>query len=569
MADTEEENGAGSPFQLFEANGAERVLFQPESIDLVAFSKCQTLTVQVPDQHKLRFCDLILDIYDYHCAQHPDGHFGWYSAEFEPGTSVRFRLEKRADDLQVSCSGGVRDRWVNPASPKIADTSVLLLHLVLRNHANNAVISLQSLVAYCSQDELIHAEADRAALFSPEAELSRDLMKRGFNMPSGAVIHVVTGTIPSPERVADRPTAVVISRQLALSGVSVRLYATSFDPRLRGRVTATAELQDRLTRNDILVVLYDDFEPNIAWLTRLGCRKAFVHLGLPSNDRIAAFDAELHRNYLKAREDLGLAAEFDFLLAGNKKARNELEAALMQRRSEVVTSAVESDRMPGTPQDIPVKQITLFGRDKIWEPIGEADANVGDGQFLLCAARLEPDSNLTATLSVFEKLFSILPDIRLVLASQRHQPLYANYIRFLQNSRYSAISDNVQLLTDVPDVFLKKLYQQCCGVIHLGVDIPAGYEDALLFGKPIFITGAVARQVFDFAAGTFRLYGTEPEQADAIRTVLASDPAACRGGAGTALSDESTRPAILSVVEQLLQKPVPTVGIVGAGQSAS
>lgn len=543
----------GQALRLIEPSNRLRVAFKPEILELAGPDKVRALTVHVPDLIELRSSQLVIDIYDFANQRHPEGHFGWWSVQPQSGKSVRFRLARHGNGLDVSASGE-RDKWVNPDAPSLADVSILLIHLVLRSRLNNAVLSQQSLVAFCTRDALNLAKREGQVLVPPTADPRDRQTARGFNMPDGTTVHLVTQAVPAPDRIADRPVAIQLARQLADHGVPASLYATTFDPRYRGRVAATPELQDRLRPGDLLIVLCDEFEPNISWLRELDVPKAFVHLGLPSSERLAAFDAELHRNYLSAREDLEAVADFDLVIAADERSERELDAALETRRSHNAKRVIGPKRLVARrPSPRRAERLDLLERPAIWDEVGQPAETGLEAGYLLCAAPMEPDSNLPATLSVFEKLCEIAPEAHLVLASQRHLPVYADYVRFLLDRDPGGLSGQVTLRLGVSDREMKSFYQNCGAVMHLGVAVPFGIDDALHFGKPLFVNGAVADNRYDAPGNVFRLYGSEAEQATAIASVLQSGTPVTSRPANSDSYPATARPPVLSVVDRLLQ----------------
>lgn len=482
------------------------VNFKPQFLE-ISPDKQAHLQVSGAQDIGLDYLTFTVDIYLKDNEVHPHGHLGWWKFDLP---------RKRAAELSFSIDSGrlsvtskrekLLESWVNEQFKDVESGSSLLIHLVLRHSVNNAIVSLQSLVGYRNHEEKANDTA-LALSFVGAAQRKNLTYEMGFNWPPKRTVHLVTQYLPNAGIIAGMPTAPMLMRMLRQAGIPAQLYASSFNPALRGEVVHTRELKSSLGKDDVLLLIYDNHEPHLDWLAELACSKAFVNLGLPSATRMQAFDAESYRNLTLAKENLCASKAFDVVAAASTASADELREAIQEDTDEM------SKLMVGS----------LFDRQSLWDRIAlHKIKSIGSPSFLFPAS-LTPDHDFVGALELFKKVSEMNPAARLVVPCQFAEPTYLTYVRHLMETTLKSIADRVVIFPNVSDSDLKGWMSTCDAMLYTGrmsMKFDQWLRDADIFFKPLFVDGNQLQWKGSVQARMFRLYGDAQDKAEAIVSVL-------------------------------------------------
>jgi hypothetical protein len=508
----------------------------PDHLKLFAPEKKDTLYLSIPGMAEVGAVTLTLDAYRLENPVHPEGHFGWWTFDIAAGEKIGATLVDSQSGLTLKVDG-LSGAWVNEVNPDPSGVADILLHVVLRHRVNNRILSQQSLVAYRSAASLAAAQEAANGYLAPRPCLGAERPR--FNWPRSCKVHLVAQSLPAPERLADRPEAVTVARLIRQHGIECCLYATHFDPRLRGLVRSTREMLDRSSDSDIILVFYDGREQNLGWLSKLPQRKAFVFLGIPESRRLQPFDAEAYRDYGLALRESGYACHFDIVAASSAEAGRSLaRLESLQHGSESGSAQVLSAR--------------LFKRDVFWSGVGEGKIDGGLKRFLLYRSRLVPYNDLVSTLHLFDKIVERDPELHLVVASTRANSVYHRYIDYLLTTRFKSIHRHVHIRSDLSDSDLKALLVSCSAMIDIGPSLENHADDAVLFDKLLFV-GPQAGSSGD-RSSSFRLYGAVEDQAEAVLSALRAGQAP--GRPEDSDTGEAQQIGLWDILERLVALPI-------------
>ena len=484
---------------------------------------------------------LVADIYRRDFAVHPEGHIGWWS--FPLSRTGAMALVVSADNGRLEVSGGSVEglgRWTNEELDLPASTT-LLLHLVLRHRINDEIVHIQSLSLYRDPAAAEAASRERANLAGDWTAIET-LSRAPFQWPAGSTIRIVTQRLPAPSRMAHGALAGQLMKLLARDGIAARLYATEFDPELRGAVAHIGDLAEDVQKNDLLLILFDDHLAALPWLTRLSCTKIFYFLGLPDFSRLQVFDAEVYERYVQAQTLIQHAADCELWAAGTARLAGIFAHHLLGRRTEEPTEESGETQVLGARKFLPrlapadrssltpllhaaseldadtraaceaaIARRTLCcrlpGRAAFWDSV--ADAALPDlpcgGTLLFFHGRLSPDEGIVSALELFAAFAANAAECHLVIAGDRPVRAFADYLEYLLATRFATIKERVTLFADLDDGQIKALYRRCDVLLHLGPDAAPRLEEAVHFAKPLFTSGLAVPH-----AG-YRLYGTNRE----------------------------------------------------------
>lgn len=516
--------------------------FRPDRLNLTAAGATAVLNIKMPDISGAESAILTIDAYLLDNPVHPLGHFGWWSFSIDANQKFALEFAFRDGCLAVSSkTEEISDHWVNRDEPDVSASQSILVHVVLRHGINNSILSQQSLVAFRDETALKQAVKQARAYLPAVRRNQKLLSKHNFNWPSESRLHIVGGALPRPQQLAGDLHAVALARELAANGVPCSLYASEFDPKLRGAVRNTRELLGRVQPSDIVVLFYEDRELNLQWLSELQCRKAFICLDIPRSPRLQAFDAQAHRNHQVAWLEMPAARMFDIVAAN----------------SDVLAKEAAATVFPDGKRD--VVAIDFLDRTTFWDEITTNPFTQFAGPVLLCPARLEPHNGFVRTLQLFGKLLAIHPDAQLLAASNRPRHVYFKYIESLLATRFASIKENVSLRMDIDDGDLKGMMQACTALIDLGTTANQHIADAEIFGKPLFVSGGSANAQAALPS-SFRLYGTDQDKAEVVGEWL-KDPVAFQPTDREMRHRIPAAPGLLNLLEDLIALPRPLSGL--------
>lgn len=536
----------GSSLELPESAVMLHAIVKQDYLDLSS-EATRKLQLILPDLPGIESATLTIDAYLFSNPTHPHGHFGWWTFAWQTNTEIELTFEATDRGLSLTGdAGAVLDSWINDGNPDPTGQEDILLHVVLRHRFNNKILSQQSLIAYRSGEAAGAARA-RAAGYLPPWNTAVAL---DFNWPRKRAVHVVTQMLPELDRHSETPAPLAIVRQLQAQGIACHLYASEFDPHLRGVVSDTRYLLNRATAGDFVLVLYHGREFNLSWLSRLRCRKAFIHLGVPSSDRMQAFDAESHNNAQVALQQAVRAEAFNAVAAASQQAANELTQVLaVAQQTSAAKLAQEPTAKPIRKPAPKVVRVSLFDRRLFWDGIqAVTEFERPSERLLVYPGRLEAYNDFVATLDVFAHAAEIDPTLHLVAVGSRAGRVYHQYIDHLLATRYQSVRARVHLRTEIGDPERKAFLAAAEALIDIGPSWEQPLDDARAFGKVLFVGGRDgARQ-----EGSFRLYGRPDDQAAGLMQAL-------NAGVAPAPARDGAEPYTLwNLLERLVAAPAPT-----------
>lgn len=518
--------------------------FKKSHLDLTQGGN-DTLSIVLPPDQVLGSVLLSVDAYLLDNQEHPGGHFGWWIFPTMVGKEIVIRFSSSERGLEVgSDEFPSQNSWVNDISPDPDGQRSVLVHVVLRHPVNNSILYQQSLVGFRSASALQEALALRTEML---VQANDEARWPGFNWPASARIHLVTQYLPSPRQMAQSPEVIMAARTLIRMGADVQIYASQFDPRLRGPVRSTREMLSAVEPGDVVILFYSEREVNLSWLNAVNARKGFVYLGVPDAPRLQAFDAEQYQNYIAAAKEAPGAQAFDVVGVADAG-----DAELLIPEVDEDTDALASGDIPAR---VTVKDDDPFppvigrpDRAEFWAGVTALPNDIGS-RFLLYSQRLEAFNDFVATLTVFAQLAQLDDNLHLVAAGSRTGSAYHSYIEYLLQTRFAPINDRVHLFGDAGDGELKGLIEACEALVDVGASARSCRDDAIVFGKRLFAGGKGERD-----SATFRLYGTPAEQAQAIHAALGRNiPSSPQ------TNPEHREWKFWDLVEQLLSLPAPVV----------
>jgi len=542
--------GGPSP-SVGKADGVVHLRIDPPFLGLPGRQATAGLNVVLPRHLRDSEFYLVADIYRRDLAVHPHGHIGWWS--FPLTRTGAIALVVSDDNGRIEVTGEDVEglgRWVNE-DLDLPGSTTLLLHLVLRHRVNDGIAHIQSVLLYRDPAAAEAASRERASLTGDWTAVAA-LSRAPFQWPAGSTIRIVTQRLAAAPRMARGPLAAQLVKLLARDGMAARLYASEFDPELRGPVAHIGDLAEDTQKNDLMLILVDDHLAALPWLARLSCIKILYFLGLPNFSRLQAFDAESHERNIAAQNLIRHAAGCELWAAGTARlagifahhllrsltegaieesgrpqamgARNLLPRFAPADRSwltPLLNAASELDADTRAACEAAITHRTLScrvpGRAGLWDSIVVAELpNLpAEGMLLLFHGRLSPDEGIVGALELFAAYAGDAGDGHLVIAGDRPVRAFADYLEYLLATRFTSIKERVSLFADLDDGQLKALYRRCDALIHLGPDAALRLEEAVHFAKPLFTAGSAVPH-----AG-YRLYGTNREhQAARIRHFL-------------------------------------------------
>lgn len=511
---------------LPEATSKLHLQFSPTALDLSSARHSDKLTLRMPKFPRAASAVLAVDAYVLDNPVHPTGHFAWWTFALDADQEATLTLSANGNVLAIKgCGVPLLDHWANGDLAHVPEDCSILLHVVLRHEINNSILSQQSLIAYRDRRALADAKADILAFLPPRSGGARATHRHGFNWPNGSTVHIVTGALPAAGQISAAPSAVLLARELAQSNIPCRLYASEFNPRLRGAVSSTRELLEEMAPSDIVLLLYGGYEPNLSWLRELPCRKAFIHLGVPPSKGLAAFDAEAAQARDLARYQLCTSLDFDVIATTSATAKAELDevfaAAIKRKRPD--TEGIDTLAQGASSEGFSPPEVllaSLYDRAAFWNDITPSAPENWSHPLLVCPARMEPASDILATLKVFDLVCERAPRARLLFASTHTQPTYYEYIHYMLSTRLSRVQGQVDFRTNISDSTFKEVLQSCDGLMQFGPVREEYLADARIFGKPLLTSGQGSRHLIG-QPGVYRFHGTVEEQAEAILDVIA------------------------------------------------
>lgn len=500
------------------------VCFSPSYLDLNTQSGSASLTVRMPFAPGMNTAMLAIDAYTDQNPIHPEGHHGWWVFQIEPNTDFEFSFQMVNGLLQVD---GIdlqpSDSWVNTTLQEDDLTGSIRLHLVLRHRLNNSILSQQTLLLYQDERQL-KDDQDIAHEYLPAAHEYFQKFSHGFNFPKNVTVHIISQKLPSFNQIINMPTAIMAARRLVRNGITCKLYASSFDPKLRFCVNQTKELLDTICKDDLVIYFYNDYDENLVWIHSLKCRKAFIYLGLPSTAHLQAFDAESYQQYNLAKDELSLAKNFDVVIASSQILQNEVEdfyTRMLNNEDDIELGNSQAKNKIQFSNEVVTAQI--LDRHNLWcETSTSSDVIDYANPLLVCPVPIEPCYDLLATIELFELISKQFQNASFVIICAQARPVYFQYIEYQLSTRFESIRHQVHIVSNATDSDLKAVIEQSDALIQMGPLTPWIVEDAKIFGKRLFVDGELCSGLgcLNEYSNTFRLYGTLEDRADAIVALL-------------------------------------------------
>lgn len=259
-------------------------------------------------------------------------------------------------------------------------------------------------------------------------------------------------------------------------GLAVELYATGFDAGTPD-VHPLESLFDSVAPDDIVLLSYSIFDPNLERLLALACRKICYFHGVTDPDLLRTFEPRTAQLCEQALAQLPLLAGFDAVVANSHDTAHSL-AGLVQADAVEVVPPVFAD-MPA------------FRRDKPRED----SASPGHPQpNLLMVGRVVPHKRIEDGIELLARLKQ--REFAATLTIVGSAPNY-DYLKYLINhARRLGVLEQVDFKGMLDDADLFECYDTTSALLalsqHEGFCVPV--LEAMHAGKPVFVRGGTAAE---------------------------------------------------------------------------
>ena len=469
------------------------------------------LTVVDTSQLKLSFAPsvwdaelfLVVDLYSAANPVHPAGHVGWWKWPLEIKGDLTIELSRSADGFNVTFDGAAPDEsWKNPDFLG-TDEPVIAMHAVLRPVLSEAVRFDDIVYVYNSPAALRSAEEHQAALDFPTAASPS---APWYLWPRHSKVHLVSMNIFDRDAVGNFTFS--LHRLLRSNGVPCQLYASNFDPLLRGTIRHTCELFSAAAPEDLIFVNFSIFDPWLPRLVDLPSRKILYFHNITPPRFLQVYDAEYADHCADGIAQLKHLERFDLLMANSISSARVLQSVAAKNHAGHPPGDAQLMHVPGpfgeasrllqkavftleAQSQAPLEVATtppMIGI-KAWDEIAAQPVDLpAQGTKLLYVGRIAPHKRIEDLFALFDHYHKLNSDSSLVIVGGSGFDGYAGFLRYLLNNEYADIKQHIHFQDGISDGQLKTVYQRSSALVtmseHEGFCVPV--VEAMVFDKPVF-----------------------------------------------------------------------------------
>lgn len=405
---------------------------------------------------------IIVDIYSLDHPVHPEGHLGWWRfAPADAPDELEITLSRVSGMVDVRLNGlDPVDSWVNPD----VSSSRLVIHLVLRSNATNALLCDEQIPAFASVEELtaFRQSFDRNWA-TPRFAVAPYLMD------AGSTVHLVSPDVYQRDAVGN--LALDLLRLFRQNDIPVRLFATNADLSITDLAEPRVTLAAAVRPSDHILYFCSTADPLLPELVELPCRKIAYFHGITDPKKLRVFDPELAAATARGNADLPLLRRFDQLAANSRAsaATLALATATAVDRIAIIPPLLLPDHAP-------------------------SNASVLRNSDVLCVGQLAPHKKVEDVLRFFAAYRNVVPEARCHIVGRPRNPAYSDYLRWVEATELGLPEGRVVWHGSVSQPDLHQLYRSAAMLVSMSEDegfcLPV--FEAMGFGLPVLAHGVPA-----------------------------------------------------------------------------
>jgi glycosyltransferase involved in cell wall biosynthesis len=428
---------------------------------------------------------LVIDLYSAANQVHPQGHIGWWKWPLDAKGDLTVQVRKEADGFTVSFDDvAPQEFWRNPDYAGL-DEPVVALHVVLRPVVSEAVRFDDVVHLYNSADALAQSDQRRLRLERPTGWVASSPW---FVWPRESTVHLVSTN--AFERDAVGNFALSLHRLFRANGIPCQLYASQFDPALRGTIRHTCELFDAAAKDDIVLLNFSIFEQWLPQLAELPSKKILYFHNITPPRFLQVYDAEYAVHCTDGLAQLKHLHQFDALMANSTSSARVLQATAQQSQRDdhgVPSNGAASAHL--AERDVEVTIGPPIIGPKAWHDVEAEPIELPpQSTKLLYVGRIAPHKRIEDLFALFEFYHQLDPDSALIVVGASAFQGYRGFLQYLLRSEYAPLQDFIHFREHVSDGQLKTLYQSSSAFLtmseHEGFCVPV--VEAMTFDIPVF-----------------------------------------------------------------------------------
>lgn len=448
---------------------------------------------------------LVIDIYSATNPVHPAGHVGWWKWSLDEKGPLDVIVTRSAEGFAVRFGETVAsEKWTN-ADYLGLDEPTLVLHVVLRYAESNSIRFEDSIHVDQTQEALERRDQKRTLL---ESTWPEPPSVPWYVWPRGTVVHQVATNLFDRDAVGQ--FAFDTARLLRSAGVECRLYATNFDPDVRGSIQHTSQLLHAVGEDDLVLVHFSIVDAWLPAIAALPATKVLYFHNITPPRFFQVYDAEFAAHCLRGVEQLDLVRTFDVLLANSETSARVLRHAKTAKTSPADASTNGHAAADAAPKG-PFEDVSrlLEQASQLLEREPEPEVHVGvcppyietprpeavrpvqlprERQRLLYVGRIAPHKRIEDLLALFAQYHAIEPNSTLMLVGSGSFSGYTGYLEHLINTVYARIKKKIHFYQAVDSATLAGFYQAASVVVtmteHEGFCLPL--VEAMAADKPVY-----------------------------------------------------------------------------------
>lgn len=435
---------------------------------------------------------LVVDIYSANNPVHPEGHVGWWGSPLWNKGDQAATITRTANGFEVALDGKEpADSWVNPEFSGLEE-GALTVKIVLRDATTGAIVFEDAVILHNHAASLQAAEAACEAVHRSESPITSAAW---FGWPKDTTVHLAAANIFSRDAIGN--FVIDMHRMFRANGVRSQLYASQFEPQLRGAIRHVSNLTHEVSEHDVVLLNFSIYDPYVQMISELPCRKILFFQNVTPPRFFQIYDAELADFCARAYEQLTTLPRFDGYLANSLPTKrvllkclnntpanmtNEAESALLDD-----TGADASDKVSEPIYDVAVCP-PFIDSDK-WAGIDSEPIELPQqATRLLYVGRIAPHKRVEDLMALFNEYAKLDEDSALLIVGGGALKGYSNYLNYLLENACADVADRIHMLDHISDGQLKTVYESSSAFVtmteHEGFCVPL--IEAMNFDLPIF-----------------------------------------------------------------------------------
>jgi glycosyltransferase involved in cell wall biosynthesis len=387
---------------------------------------------------------------------------------------------------------------VNPQFSGLEDDA-LAVRVVLRDVATEAIVFEDVVLLHNKAASIKAAQDAREALRRPETPITSAAW---YGWPGDTAVHVVAANIFSRDAVGN--FAIDLHRLFLANGIESQLFASRFDPAVRGAIQHVSRLPETVRERDVVLLHFSIYDPYVDLISQLSCRKVLYFHNVTPPRFFQIYDAELAEFCSRAFVQLATLPRFDGYLANSLPSMRVLSQCINSATQSVDNSAAGADHVGAKRADAdsvnegPVATGPVVRDVVVCPPLVDSDRWAGidaepidlpqQTNRLLYVGRIAPHKRVEDLMAVFSEYARLDGNSTLIVVGGCGLSGYANYLKYLLENTYADVADRIHMLDHVSDGQLKTVYESSSAFItmteHEGFCVPL--IEAMHFGLPIF-----------------------------------------------------------------------------------